>query len=100
MSIRIEGGGFPVGEISRRSAARPARAQGTFQQSFDQIQLSSQPTGQAGQVRALTAQLSQQIRTRPTQGELASLRRDILSGAYRIDSGRIASGILLRGRER
>lgn len=36
-----------------------------FRQSFDQIQFSGQPAGMQGRVRQLTAQISQQIRTRP-----------------------------------
>ena len=96
MSIRISGGGVPVVAGSGWSApARTGRAGESFSAAFDQVQLSAQADSQLSRVKQLTARLSQQVRTRPTGGELELLRKDILSGQYLPDPDRIASHILL-----
>ena len=100
MSIRISGGGIPVvNGPGRYAPAKAGRSRESFAAAFDQIQLSAQPAGQTGRVKQLAARLSQQIRTRPTGGELEHLRGDILSGRYRPYPGRIASHMLLRREE-
>ena len=75
MEFRIDRGGFsPLGEVGRYSSSRTQKVSGGFRQSFDQIQFSGQPAGMQGRVRQLTAQISQQIRTRPTCHEIEALR--------------------------
>lgn len=51
-----------------------------------------------GRVRQLTAQISQQIRTRPTCHEIEALRQQVQDGLYSVDPGQIAA--CMRCRER
>lgn len=83
MEFRIDRGGFsPLGEVGRYSSSRTQKVSGGFRQSFDQIQFSGQPAGMQGRVRQLTAQISQQIRTRPTCHEIEALRQQVQDGLY------------------
>ena len=89
MEFRIDRGG----EVGRYSSSRTQKVSGGFRQSFDQIQFSGQPAGMQGRVRQLTAQISQQIRTRPTCHEIEALRQQVQDGLYSVDPGQIAARI-------
>ena len=89
MEFRIDRGGFsPLGEVGRYSSSRTQKVSGGFRQSFDQIQFSG-----------LTAQISQQIRTRPTCHEIEALRQQVQDGLYSVDPGQIAARMLLQGKD-
>ena len=93
MEFRIDRGGFsPLGEVGRYSSSRTQKV-------FDQIQFSGQPAGMQGRVRQLTAQISQQIRTRPTCHEIEALRQQVQDGLYSVDPGQIAARMLLQGKD-
>ena len=99
MEFRIDRGGFsPLGEVGRYSSSRTQKVSGGFRQSFDQIQFSGQPAGMQGRVRQLTAQISQQIRTRPTCHEIEAPVK-VQDGLYSVDPGQIAARMLLQGKD-
>lgn len=50
-------------------------------------------------MRQLTAQISQQIRTRPTCHEIEALRQQVQDGLYSVDPGQIAARMLLQGKD-
>ena len=87
---------FPVGERPARPAAS-ARPAGTGRQHLDQISFSARLSGLEGRVQDLTAQLSQQVRVRPTRQELSTLQEQVEAGTYRPDAGEIAARMLLLG---
>ena len=78
---------------ARPEAARQAR------QNYDQLEISGRPMEIEQKIRNLAGRLAQEIRTRPSSGELAELRTKIRDGNYRPDPGRIAAGILLISKE-
>ena len=100
MEFRIDRGLFSLpGEVSRYSPARSQKVSGDFRQSFDQVQFSEQPAGTQGRVRQLTAQIAQQIRTRPTCHEIETLQQQVRDGLYSIDADQIAARMLLQGKD-
>ena len=89
---------FPIGELTAaHSSAGTVRRTGAGGQNFDQVQFSSRLTGLEGQVKDLAAQLSREVRVRPTRQELQGLQRQVEEGAYRPDAGEIAARMLLLG---
>ena len=55
------------------------------------------PLGEVG--RYSSAQISQQIRTRPTCHEIEALRQQVQDGLYSVDPGQIAARMLLQGKD-
>ena len=95
MSVQIPNGGLSrFGKIDWHTPVQKTRTSESFAASFDQIQLSSSCDQHEANVRQLTSQVVQNIRTRPTGQELESLRHQILNGSYTADPARIAARIL------
>ncbi len=95
MSFRIDRNSFhPLGELSAHSAAGAKRPSASSQ-NFDQVQFSDRLRGAEGRIRQLTAQISQQIRTRPTRSELEQLQAQLQEGSYYPNPGEIAARMLL-----
>lgn len=87
----------PAGGVSGHRGAPRASGSARTAQPFDLFQLSAQPTGDGRRVLETAARLSQDVRIRPTNGELAALRDSIQSGAYQPDAREIAARMLLLG---
>lgn len=73
------------------SASAPVKAE----QLYDEFQCACPAEGEEGRVRQLTAQISQQIRIRPTNHELSVLQQQIKERTYQPNPGAIASRMLL-----
>ena len=85
-------GGLPP----RKSAPQAASFRAAQAQTFDQFQLSAQ-TGDERRALETAARLSQDVRSRPTAGELSALSASIREGAYQPDAREIAARMLLLG---
>lgn len=68
-------------------------------QNYDQFELSEPPQGQERQCREIVAQISSEIRSHPTRGQLAQLKSQIEEGTYHPDPYEIAARMLLIKRE-
>ena len=89
---------FPVGELTTpHPATGSAKRIGYSGQNFDQVYFSDRLTGLEGQVKDLTAKLSEELRVRPTRQEIQSLRQQVEEGTYRPDAEEIAARMLLLG---
>ena len=86
-------GGLPP----RKSAPQAASFRAAQAQTFDQFHLSAQPTGDERRALETAARLSQDVRSRPTAGELSALSASIREGAYQPDAREIAARMLLLG---
>lgn len=86
-----------AGGVSARKGAARASERARTGQPFDQFQLSAQPTGQERRTLEVTARLSQDMRIRPTAGELSALQASIQNGSYQPDAREIAARMLLLG---
>lgn len=62
---------------------------------YDQFELSGQPDGEEKTIRDLVGQISREVRTRPSHGELADLQNQIREGTYQPDAREIAARMLL-----
>lgn len=65
------------------------------EQLYDAFQCHCVVKGTEGRVREMTAQISQQVRIRPTKHELSLLQQEVKDGTHQPDAGRIASRMLL-----
>ena len=87
----------PAGGIPpRKSAPQAASFRAAQAQTFDQFQLSAQ-TGDERRALETAARLSQDVRSRPTAGELSALSASIREGSYQPDAREIAARMLLLG---
>ena len=87
----------PAGGIPpRKSAPQAASFRAAQAQTFDQLQLSAQ-TGDERRALETAARLSQDVRSRPTAGELSALSASIREGSYQPDAREIAARMLLLG---
>lgn len=87
----------PAGGIPpRKSAPQAASFRAAQAQTFDQFQLSAQ-TWDERRALETAARLSQDVRSRPTAGELSALSASIREGAYQPDAREIAARMLLLG---
>lgn len=100
MEFRIDRGGFsPLGEVGRYSSSRTQKVSGASGRASIRSSFQGSPPGMQGRVRQLTAQISQQIRTRPTCHEIEALRQQVQDGLYSVDPGQIAARMLLQGKD-
>ncbi len=93
-------GGAPIGRINSRSSAHttPDSAKaGT--QNYDSVSFSDVAAGQELRTKDLAAQISGQIRIRPTSGEIQELSHRVQEGTYQPDPGEIAARMLLINKE-
>lgn len=87
----------PAGGIPpRKSAPQAASFRAAQAQTFDQFHLSAQ-TGDERRALETAARLSQDVRSRPTAGDLSALSASIREGAYQPDAREIAARMLLLG---
>lgn len=71
----------------------------TVPPNFDQIEISSRPTGEEKQILDLVSRISQELRTRPTHTQIESLQEEVRSGSYHPDPECIAAAMLLIDKE-
>ena len=82
-----------TGVSSRPSS--PAAENRPVMQNFDQVEISSRPTGEEKKILDLASRLSREIRTRPTRKELEALGEQVQKGSYQPDPDGIAAAMLL-----
>ena len=100
MEFRIDRGGFsPLGEVGRYSSSRTQKGLRGLPAELRSDPVFRAARRHAGAVRQLTAQISQQIRTRPTCHEIEALRQQVQDGLYSVDPGQIAARMLLQGKD-
>ncbi len=68
-------------------------------QNYDQFELSQPPQGEEKQCKELVAQISSEIRSQTTRGQLAEIKAQIQAGTYQPDPYEIAARMLLIKRE-
>ena len=90
-------GAYPFSGVSSYSGPAPASdyKNKVSAQNYDQLLFSPQPEGDEGRFRAAVAQISQQIRIRPTHHELSMIQQQIQDGSYQYDPRAIAARMLL-----
>lgn len=98
MISRIDGGVFPAGGAALYRA-RPAGDGRVRAVDCDQARFSARLSGLEGRVQDLTARISQEMRIRPTNGELRTLADQVRAGSYQPDAREIAARMLLLGEE-
>ena len=97
MFSRIETSGMPPAAGMGCCGGRPL-SDGRLQvsrQHYDQVEFSTRLSGLEKRVQDLTARLSQEVRARPTSGELRALQAQVASGTYQPDARETAARMLL-----
>ncbi len=84
--------------VSSRPKSRSEEKQ-PVSQHFDQIDISSRPTGEEKKILDLVSQISQEIRIRPTHNELKALEKQVQNGSYEPNPDDIAAALLLVNKE-
>lgn len=84
--------------VSSRTNSRAAENR-PVSQNFDQIDISSRPTGEEKKILDLVSQISQDIRIRPTHNELKALGEQVQNGSYEPNPDDIAAALLLVNKE-
>ncbi|HIS78152.1 MAG TPA: flagellar biosynthesis anti-sigma factor FlgM [Candidatus Caccousia stercoris] len=62
---------------------------------YDLFELSQRPEGEEKAIQELVGQISREVRTRPSRGELEELQAQIREGTYQPDAREIAARMLL-----
>lgn len=79
------------------SSDQAGRGPGEVGGRFDQVALSSEPTGTDRFRMELVSRLSREIRSAVTTRDIQALRQQVSTGEYRPDAQQIAARMLLMG---
>lgn len=88
-------GGSPVVPARSAQTAAPHRQVAEAGSRFDQVALSSEPSGERRFRLQLVSRLSQEVRSTVSTGDIQELRRQVEAHEYKPDCSEIAARMLL-----